>query len=51
MTAENVVVVFTDMVGSTALASSMSPDAGDVLRRAYFEALRRAIFESGGTEV
>ncbi len=51
MTAENVVVMFTDVVGSTALASSMTPDAGDGLRRAYFLALRRAILESGGTEV
>ena len=48
---ENVTVLFTDMVGSTALASSMSPDAADALRREHFSALRQAVAELGGREV
>jgi len=32
MTTENVAVLFTDMVGSTALATSLAPDAADELR-------------------
>ncbi len=51
MTTENVTVLFTDLVGSTALASSMAQDAADELRRAHFSILRQAIAESGGTEV
>ena len=51
MTTENVAVLFTDMVGSTALASSLSADAADELRRVHFSILRQAIAESGGTEV
>ena len=51
MTTENVAVLFTDMVGSTVLASSLSPDAADELRREHFSTLRQAIAESGGTEV
>src|SRR5438552_15744702 len=51
MTTENVAVLFTDMVGSTALASSLSPDAADELRRGHFAILRQAVAEAGGTEV
>ena len=51
MTTENVAVLFTDMVGSTALASSLSPDAADELRRGHFSILRQAVAEAGGTEV
>ncbi len=51
MTAENVAVLFTDMVGSTALASSLSPDAADELRRRHFSILRQAVAEAEGTEV
>ncbi len=51
MTTENVTVLFTDMVGSTALASSMAPDAADELRRGHFAILRQAVAEAGGTEV
>ena len=47
----NVSVLFTDLVGSTALSSSVSPDAADGLRRAHFGVLRRAIAEVDGTEV
>ena len=50
-TTENVTVLFTDLVGSTELASSLTPEAGDELRRRHFSALRQAIAESGGTEV
>ena len=49
MTTENVAVLFTDMVGSTAL-SGMSPDVADELR-ASISIMWRAIAEAGGTEV
>ena len=51
MTTENVAVLFTDMVGSTALASSLTPDAADELRRGHFSILRQAVAEAGGSEV
>ncbi|HLM97502.1 MAG TPA: adenylate/guanylate cyclase domain-containing protein [Acidimicrobiales bacterium] len=51
MSTENVTVLFTDLVGSTQLASGLAPDAADELRRAHFAALRRAVASSGGTEV
>ena len=51
VTTENVTVLFTDMVGSTALASSLAPDAADELRREHFAILRQAVAEAGGTEV
>ena len=51
MTTENVAVLFTDMVGSTTLASGLSPDAADELRREHFSILRQAVAEAGGTEV
>jgi class 3 adenylate cyclase/tetratricopeptide (TPR) repeat protein len=51
MTAEHVAVLFTDMVGSTALASAMAPESADELRRGHFSVLRQAIAEAGGTEV
>jgi class 3 adenylate cyclase len=51
VTTENVAVLFTDMVGSTALASGLSPDAADELRRRHVSALRQAVAEAGGTEV
>ena len=51
MTTENVTILFTDMVGSTALASSLAASAADELRRGHFSILRRAVSESGGTEV
>jgi class 3 adenylate cyclase/tetratricopeptide (TPR) repeat protein len=51
MATENVTVLFTDLVGSTALASSLAQDAADALRREHFSILRRAIAETGGTEV
>ena len=48
---ENITVLFTDLVGSTALASALTPEAADALRRRHFSTLRRAIATSGGTEV
>jgi len=50
-TAENITVLFTDLVGSAELASSLTPEAGDAVRRKHFSALRQAIATSGGTEV
>ncbi len=51
MTTENVTVLFTDMVGSTAFASSVAPNVADELRRGHFAILRQAVAEAGGTEV
>jgi class 3 adenylate cyclase/tetratricopeptide (TPR) repeat protein len=51
VTTENVVVLFTDMVGSTVLASSLAPHAADELRREHFSVLRQVVAETGGTEV
>ncbi len=48
---QHVVVLFTDLVGSTALSQSVSPDAAERIRRAHFSALRRAIAATRGTEV
>lgn len=48
---ENIAVLFTDLVGSTELTSSLTPDAADELRREHFSALRQAIANSGGTEI
>ena len=50
-TTENITVLFTDLVGSTELASSLTPEAGDEVRHKHFSALRQAIATSGGTEV
>jgi class 3 adenylate cyclase len=47
----NVSVLFTDLVGSTALSASVSPEAADQLRREHFGVLRRAVAEADGTEV
>jgi len=51
MTTENVAVLFTDMVGSTALSSSLTAEEADGLRREHFSILRQAIAETGGAEV
>ena len=50
-TTENITVMFTDLVGSTELASSLTPEAGDEVRHKHFSALRQAVATSGGTEV
>jgi len=51
VTTEHVTALFSDMVGSTALASSLAPDGADELRRGHFAILRQAVAEAGGTEV
>jgi class 3 adenylate cyclase/tetratricopeptide (TPR) repeat protein len=50
-TTENITVLFTDLVGSTELTSSLTPEVGDNVRHKHFSALRQAIVTSGGTEV
>ena len=46
-----VTIVFTDLVGSTALAQDLGDLAADEVRRAHFDALREAVVATGGTEV
>jgi class 3 adenylate cyclase len=48
---QQVTVVFTDLVGSTELASRLDPDVADELRETHFALLRGAIGANGGTEV
>jgi class 3 adenylate cyclase len=48
---ETVTVVFTDLVGSTELASRLGHDAYEALRHEHFTALRTAVAKHGGTEV
>jgi len=49
--AETVTVVFTDLVGSTELASRVGHDAYEALRHEHFTALRTAVAGHNGTEV
>ncbi len=51
MTTENVTILFTDLVGSTHLQSSVAPDVADEMRRDHFTVLRQAIAEADGREV
>lgn len=48
---ENITVLFTDLVDSTELASALTIEAADELRREHFSCLRQAIAATGGTEV
>ncbi len=48
---ETITVLFTDLVGSTEISYTISPDAADELLRSHFSVLRRAIAGSGGVEV
>ena len=48
---EHVTVLFTDLVNSTELNSSLAQEAADELRRKHFSSLRAAIAAKGGTEV
>ena len=48
---ETVTVIFTDIVGSTELASRLGHDAYERLRQHHFGACRTAIAEHGGSEV
>ena len=51
MAAVHIVVMFTDLVGSTELSSRLTPADADSLRQAHFACLRRAVAELGGREV
>jgi len=46
-----VTILFTDLVGSTALFTRRGDDAADAMRREHFDGLRRAIAEHGGQEI
>lgn len=46
-----ITILFTDLVGSTALAQELGDHAADGIRRAHFEQLRRAAVATDGTEV
>lgn len=48
---ETVTVLFTDLVGSTGMASRIGPAAAEEIRREHFGILREAIEEAGGEEV
>jgi class 3 adenylate cyclase len=48
---QTVTILFTDMVGSTALSSRLDPEAADTLRQRHFSTLRRALAANAGTEV
>ena len=50
MSAEHVIVLFTDIVGSTQLSSGLLPDESDAVRRRHFAVLRRAISDNEGRE-
>ena len=51
MTAENLAILFTDVVGSIEQSHLLPQEAADEVRRHHFSVLRRAIAQSGGTEV
>ena len=51
MTTEHVAILFTDMVGSTKLSSSLNPEEADQVRRKHFSILRQAVAEADGIEV
>lgn len=46
-----ITILFTDLVGSTALAQELGDTAADKMRRDHFDQLRRAVAATGGTEV
>jgi len=46
-----VTILFTDLVGSTAHASTVGDPAADEMRRDHFASLREAVVATGGTEV
>jgi DNA-binding NarL/FixJ family response regulator/class 3 adenylate cyclase len=46
-----VTILFTDLVGSSALFGSVGDEKADALRREHFDALRQAVGEHGGREV
>jgi class 3 adenylate cyclase/tetratricopeptide (TPR) repeat protein len=48
---ENVVIAFTDLVDSTAIASRLGPEGAEVLRVEHFGLLRAVVRRHGGREV
>ena len=48
---QTVTILFTDMVGSTALSTTPVPDTAEELRQTHFGLLRAALSAAGGTEV
>ena len=48
---QTVSLLFTDLVGSTALARRLGPDSADALRREHFGMLREVVGRCGGEEV
>ncbi len=46
-----ITILFTDLVGSTAMAQELGDNVADELRRTHFEQLRRAVAATDGTEV
>jgi class 3 adenylate cyclase len=48
---ETVTILFTDLVGSTALASRVGPERAEELRQEHFALLREAVAAAGGREV
>ena len=46
-----VTLLFTDLVGSSAMLDSLGEDAGADLRRAHFRLLRQSVVDAGGDEV
>ena len=50
MATENVTVLFTDLVGSTALSSSLAQDAADELRRRKTDERKQALNSAGTDE-
>ncbi len=51
MGTENVAILFTDVVDSTALSQLISPEEADQARQRHYTILREPILRSGGTEV
>ncbi len=51
MSTENVAILFTDIVDSTALSQLLSPEEADEARQRHFSILRRPVAASGGVEV
>ena len=46
-----VTLLFTDLVGSSAMLDSLGENAGEDLRRVHFRLLRRSVADAGGEEV
>src|SRR5215213_11085528 len=51
MSGHFVTILFTDLVGSSALFDRVGDDRADAIRRDHFTTLRQAIAEHGGREV